>query len=368
VVEPRPLWLDVFAPEPSAAQSGALSLLEVRGRAGTGARAPVDLVIVVDLSESTLYPSGSDVDGDGLLGVMSERGTHNATGASRPHWLWTTDPGDTIASAELAAAQRLVQRLDADRTQVGLVTFAGRAQVIESVGSVAQARSRLETLRPRLDTSGTNLGGAIHTALALLARTQRSSTEPRHQMILVLSDGMPTIPYPEVNARRYAIEAAERARDSGVRIHTLALADDEGADVLASMARVSRGLHIPVSRMGEVVQQLPFTGLAGVESVSISNRTTGADGRAVRLFADGSFDGFVSLVPGNNVLQVSVRAASGAEVHEQRTVQYEPMPYGALDQERAEALRSKLRERTIETELAARARVGDRRVRIEVEP
>jgi len=85
----------------------------------------------------------------------------------------------------------------------------------------------------------------------------------------------------------------------------------------------------------------------------MSNCSNDAEGRAVRLFGDGSFDGFVPLVAGENLIEVSVRTQQGIELRTLRSIYY--------DAER-DALRTEddlaqvLRVRTVETELATRVR------------
>lgn len=363
------VWLELTTPQPAQELQSSLSLLEVRGRAGMGPRTPLDLVLLLDLSESTLYPSGFDVDGDGVRGEVSPRGVRTASGSARPHWLWTTDADDTIVNAERTAALRLLERLEAGRTRVGLIVFAGRPQIIEPVGELARARAALEELRPRLDTSGTNLGSGVRTALGLLSRAARDTEETRRQVVVVLSDGQPTVPVPVFNAQRYALGAAERAQERGVRIYTFALSPDEGGpNVLEEMARVSGGEHVSFEGLGDIVEDLPHRDLAGVASVRIVNRTTGSMGRAVRLFADGSFDGFVELAAGENLLEVQARTPSGVEVNEARLVRYAPP--AAPDEDEAEDLRRLLQVRTLETELATRAQAAraERRLKLEVAP
>ena len=344
-------WLELTSPEPAQSVSGSIGLVEIQGRAGTGVRAPVDVVLVLDLSESTFYPSGLDVDRDGLVGRLHERGVRRASGSLRPTWLWTTDPGDTIVAAEIEAARRLLGRLEAARTRVGLVRFAGHAREVTPVGPVDVALRALERIRPGPDPSGTNLGSAIRSGLRLLHRSARQVGAGRRQVLIVLSDGQPTSPAPAIHAHRYAIKAAERALASGVHVYAYALGSTrEEAHVLAEMAEMTDGEFIDVQRIGDVVDHLPYTDFAGIDAVSMTNRTSGLDGRAIRLFGDGSFDGFVPLVAGENLLEVRVRSSKGDEMRTLRTVRYEPSSEVGTDLSRL------LHVRTVETELAARAR------------
>ena len=75
-------------------------------------------------------------------------------------------------------------------------------------------------------------------------------------------------------------------------------------------------------------------------------------------FPDGSFDGYLRLAPGENIVRVVATMAGGGELRETRSVYYErPERPTATDLREAEALRNDLRQRTVETELdALRAR------------
>jgi Mg-chelatase subunit ChlD len=350
-------WVELLAPE-SQVVSGAPALVDVRGRAGRGPRAALDVVLVLDVSASTLLASGLDVDGDGVIAEPSPRGTRNAYGELRPHRTWTTDPGDTVMAAELLAARRLLERLDAAHTRVGIVTFAGRARRKAHVGALSDALAALDQIRPALDISGTNLGAAVRLAAALLERAERRDGGAARKAILVLSDGDPTVPHPAYSARSYAVRAAEWAAERNIAVHGFAVGEPSVPHVLAEMANASHGAFIRVYDIAGAVAQMPYADLAGIDRVTMWNRTARAPGRAVRLFADGSFDGLVPLVTGTNVVEVTVRSEEGTVVRRHCTVYYN----GAApeDAERALDLRRTLRLRTEETELAARARAARR--------
>ncbi|MBW1684284.1 MAG: VWA domain-containing protein, partial [Deltaproteobacteria bacterium] len=91
--------------------------LFVAGRAGPP---KLDVVIVIDTSASTAAPSGADVDGDGQVG-RSEYGPVGFTMMVDR----STDHGDSILFAEVAAAQRLAQAMDLRHTRLALVSFSG---------------------------------------------------------------------------------------------------------------------------------------------------------------------------------------------------------------------------------------------------
>jgi hypothetical protein len=372
VVDARGVWAELACPEVGAALSSPLALAEVRGRAGQGPRASFDIVLALDLSESALYPSGSDVDGDGVTARVRGNAARGVGGAYRPVASWTTDADDTVLRAEIEAARRLLGQLDADSTRVGLLSFTGRSRVRADIGALADARAALDALRPRLTRDGTDLGAAVRAGVRLLQQAQQPQDGLRQQVLIVLSDGEATAPSPAIYARRAALRAAERARGAGVRIFAFALGDiPEGAALLAELADLTGGAFSKLERVGDVLDHLPYAHLADLESVRMENRTAQQVGRAVRLFADGSFDGFVPLVPGANHIEITVRARTGEQVQVRREVTFEPEPASSPDfLAELAALNRLLETRTIESNLAAqvRQRELERRLAITVDP
>jgi len=360
------LWVELLTPALDTPVRSPLGLVEVSGRAGSGAYRAVDIVIAIDLSESTFYPSGADVDLDGTTGEIVGRGARSVSGAYRPIDRWTTDPDDTIVRAELEAARRLVRRLAlGDWARVGIVTFTGQAKVLAPVGEPAAALEALNDIRASLDLTGTNIGAAVHRSLAALRNAPARGE--RQQIVLVLSDGQPTMPTPGIHARSYALNSAKRAARHGVPVYGFALGDqsDARSHVLQDMAEATGGKFVAVEHVADVVDHLPYTDFAGIEAVDIHNVTTGSDGRAVRIFADGSFDGFVQLAAGPNLVEITVRTSSGREIRVRRPIDFQPLApasTGDLD-----ALHDTIRRRTLEMELAKRVRrAPQRNLEIEV--
>ena len=76
----------------------------------------------------------------------------------------------------------------------------------------------------------------------------------------------------------------------------------------------------------------------------------------MRLFPDGSFDAYVQLRPGENLLRVTVHGESGGTREIERTVRYEKIPDSALARARLQDLLDEIRLRTLETQLAEEAR------------
>ena len=78
-----------------------------------------DVMIVIDTSRSTIDMTGADINGNGVVGTP-----HLGTVGSM-FSLGSTDSGDSILAAEIAAARQVVRGLDPRTTRLGLVTFAG---------------------------------------------------------------------------------------------------------------------------------------------------------------------------------------------------------------------------------------------------
>jgi hypothetical protein len=75
----------------------------------------------------------------------------------------------------------------------------------------------------------------------------------------------------------------------------------------------------------------------------------------VRTFPDGSFDGFVPLVPGENTIEIEAVLDDGRRARVRQAVHFEPSE--AAQAEDAELL-SRLRDRTEETALAGESQSG----------
>ena len=118
------------------------------------------------------------------------------------------------------------------------------------------------------------------------------------------------------------------------------------------MSRLSQGSLTEIERPGEVLFHLPAVELSEVAEVKLENGTSGQSGRAIRLLADGSFDGFVPLVAGRNQVHITAVGIGGGREELTRTITYAPAP-GQAEQVQLEVsrLRELLRARTTEVEL-----------------
>jgi predicted aspartyl protease len=363
------VWLDLDAPTEQERVEGPVAWVEVRGWAGAGQRVEHDVVVIIDISGSTAYASGADVDGDGRVGRRSRR--HDSWRSFNPARL-SSDDGDTVLAAELLATRRLAERLNPGSTRVGIVSFASGARLDAPVGS---SRGQLNAALDRLDRSFgsgmTNMEAAVDLAREALGVARPTDQTDRNQSILLLSDGYPTTPK---NPQRAAYAAARRAAASGIRVHTFALGLGElqRDDVFVEMAFASGGSHVRVEDPAAIVHELSRVRLTDLASVEVENLSKKVRGRATRVFPDGSFDSLVPLTPGLNQIRVTAIGDSGGTAGTEREVFYQKRP-PSPDGEELEAFLEKLRTRTIETRMAGEAQQaptedeGDRHLEIEPE-
>lgn len=354
----RKVWLDLAVPAEDETFLGRAGWAEVRGWAGSGSATRHDVMVVVDVSGSTAYASGVDVDGDGKLGKARRRVDQWRTFNPRHY---SSDPGDTVLAAELLATRRLIELLDPVRTRVGLVSFADGATLLAPVGSDGEALDEgLAVLEENFGSGYTNLSAALDLSRKALVA---AGGKGREKAILVLSDGYPTAPGNPKLAAEEAWQRAEEARAHGIHIYSFGLGLGEAGegDVYAAIAEHTGGRYERLDRPGEIVQELPRIDLARVASLDVRNVTTGAAGRALRVFPDGSFDAFVRLAPGENRLRVTARGDDGGERSVERRVSYDAREPASPEEARAfaaeeERLKEALARRSIEVELTAEAK------------
>lgn len=295
-----------------------------------------DVMLVIDVSDSTKAASGADIDGDGQVGVDP----HNELlppGAFDPA-IRSTDPGDTILQAQIAAARALLAGLDPRRVRVGLVSFGGevspqtgeRKRVDQQdawlelpLGEDYAALDRaLTAILARGPHGATNFAAGIRLGIVELSGLSGALSVPRadaRKVMLFLTDGIPTLPVGKGNQEdpgddEAALRAAQLAHQAGISINTYALgpAALQYPRVVTEMARMTLGTYTPVRSPGDIVTLLQGVSFADVEDVVLTNLTTGEFSSDVRLAPDGSFTGFVPVREGRNRVRVSALASDGS--------------------------------------------------------
>jgi hypothetical protein len=383
-------------PPPEGASVGS-ALAEVRGHAGLRGQRGHEVVIVLDLSDSTLQYSGVDLDGDGpggttrpeLLAWLSEQPGVRDGLVQR---LRESDFEDSILAAELEAARALLARLEPRTFRTGIVVFSDRARVVAPVGTPPAALQRaLEEVGRSFfeDLHGTHFADAVRTAHRALVPAPPPPPRPpkksfwerlagadepppppppppappdRERSILFLSDGAPTLPVHGARAAEHALDAVRAAAADGVRLYSFAIGPEaeQALVVYREMAALGGGRFERIERPGDAPARLRRVDLADLEELRIENLRTNEEARAQRVFPDGSFDAFVALEPGANRLRFSARASDGTLQRVERSVVLEEASVEAGSREDPQALLEELRRRTREMELWAEVERGRR--------
>jgi len=341
---PRSLQLEIEHPLPDAiVGDGAGVFVAGRALALRGETRRFDIIIVIDTSGSTNDPTGVDVDGDGVVGTPLQ-----GASPTSPNF-GSTDPGDSILAAEVAAAEKLLSGLDPRSTRVGLVTFAGEL-VMARTGFVRVPRVHraalseepltsdykrlyraLADLRKRGARGMTHMAAGIDQAsvelLGLTGSLSRSDPDSE-KIILFFTDGTPTLPHwdSEAGNVRAVLQSAQRARRAAVRIHSFAIGPEalEGPISTVEMAAITDGLFTPVRHPGRLVRFIEDASFAHIAEVKIRNITSGESAFHARIHADGSWDALVPLQEGENQLEAIARSSSGAEATRRVTVHQVP--------------------------------------------
>lgn len=315
----------------------------VAGRAST-ASTGFDIAIVVDTSGSTENPSGADINRDGVVGQRRGVGTNIPFGPR------STDTGDTVLAAEIAAAQELLGGLDPRVTRVSVISFASRLEpgvagrlrgtpeIPASVTHIPltrdfeRVRDALVKLRLRGSQGETDMAAGVRRGFVELtgligARSERDDTS--RKMVFFFTDGVPSQPYGPLQPRRNyqaVVEEARRAKLLGVQVHTFAVGEEAvGAPIAAvRLADITGGQFTPVVDPGKLSAVLETIGFANVESVQIRSRPLDAEATLVHLGPDGSWGGFVKLARGVNRIEVVATTLGGRETRKTVDVVSDP--------------------------------------------
>lgn len=355
------IWLELRAPESGLVVTGPIGLLEVEGWAGATSEDRHELIIAIDVSLSTGLPSGADVNQNGKVGrtLRSSRDPQRNQNPRRR----CTDSGDTVLAAEIAGARRFIDHLDPKRTRTGIVIFSSRARVIAPLSSSREALgAALDEVASEVVPFGTtNIAAALRTAIRAFADSEVPPDQKPRRSVILLSDGMPQGRGALERTVAETLDAAREATENGVRIHAFAIGAEimEGTDVYRRISAGSGGHFVAVENPSEISLCLSHLQLTRPIRIAVANSTSGEAGRAVRHFSDGSFDGIVSLVPGENRISVEARAPGGALRALTRVVVFQRSdPTNAAEAQAAREKLARLRQRTTETDLALEATRG----------
>jgi hypothetical protein len=361
--EPKTPWLELDAPVDGASLAAVVPLVEVRGHAGLGPHGPQDVVLALDSSGSVFTDSGIDLDGDGITGKMKCRLDFGSCPLTNLK-IWTTDFDDILIKVEIDAAQNLVAQLDPNTTRMGLVKFGREAWTELPVGPLAALSKYLADFDYDL-SPGTDIVGALHQSLDALEQAPPLSGAPPQRVILLLTDGEVSIPELDpAQQRDYLAGFVARARAAHTRVFTFGVGPqlEIPDEFLANLASATGGRHVAVKTAADIAVELQLIRLTGLADVELRNTTNGASGRAVRVFPNGSFDGYAPLVEGDNELDVIATLDDGRRVESHARVRFaRPAHPTAAELADAEKLAAKLKERIVSTDLATRVEAERRR-------
>ncbi len=344
---PLGLELELEAPRPDERVRLPVPLVKVSGRAGRVPLFASDVVIAIDQSKRTLMASGLDVDGDGILG-RSRRWAMERGRFPKPHREWTTDPGDTVLAEEVSMAWGLVHGLAARKNRLGVLTFAAYSRIRAGLGAPERAQVAVERIRLVERGEGPDISRALGTAEEMLEAAAPVEGPDPARAILVFSDGRPTVPDGGYWASRRALKVARELGEKGIEVWTIAFGARANAEYLASLARLTGGDLIRREDLPVLASEHALRSLEPQELV-IENLTIDRSARAVRVFSDGRFDGFVPLARGENMLEVRALLANGRSQRIRRVVHYEQPESETLEDRRNTAgLLVELRHRTRE--------------------
>jgi hypothetical protein len=394
--EPGDVEILIETPRPGSVVRNRTDMAPLAGVAtaeGAGA-SRFDVILVLDVSGSTKYPSGIDVDEDGEIGETRSGLIYGVSDTVN------TDPDDSVLAAEMHAAKMLLDALNSDRVRVGVVTFAGeidpatgrRRTATQADAYLEQplthdydrVRASLDAVLLRGSSGGTNMEAGVKLALRELAALPDSQSTPREgakKVVLLLTDGKPSLPFGMGNVEdpediEAVIAAARLARAGSILINSYGLGPGAIDYPVAAteVARVSSGVYTPVRRPGDIVTVLSGVSFANVEDVVAVNLTIGemSEPDDILLYPDGSFHGFVPVRPGTNRIRVSALASDGSRGSAEFEIEFRQLDLTDAELE-AELERVRNRNREIQLLLerkrqeAFRERERERALRIEVE-
>jgi hypothetical protein len=338
------LQLDIEYPPEGAVVGDSACGVFVAGRALAmrGQLQKFDVAIVIDTSASTAGPAEADINNNGTIGKVYGGAFGSVFGAS------LTDPGDSILSAEVAAARQLLRGLDPRSTRVTVITFAGEAeqQGVVILGQPAKPAYTLQALTNDYEKVERALdavlaqgpAGLTHIAAGVDQATielmgikgavsRKDATSEK--IVLFFTDGVPTLPHgPQFEAEnvRAVLRAAGRSQYSNIRIHSFAIGPEalDAPIATVEMARRTGGYFTPVRHPGMLAEAVETVDFANLHEVVLKNATNGKLASPFRLTADGSWSGFLPLENGENKLDVRASADDSTRAERTRLVRMDP--------------------------------------------
>ncbi len=339
------MHLDIEYPPDGATVGDSACGVFISGRAMAlhGELREFDVVLVIDTSHSTIEPTGADINGNGIVGkpYFGRIGSIFSSGS--------TDSGDSILAAEVAAARQLLRGLDPRSTRVSIVTFAGDpphsqgglfsrgprrpAVTVEPLTNNYQRLERaLDSVLARDPEGNTHMAAGVDQATIELMGLRGALSTPNpnsEKIVLFFTDGQPTLPYGagfEADNVRAVLRAATRASRANIRIHSFAIGPDalDGPVATVEMAHRTDGFFTPVRHPGDLVDIVEEVSFADLSEIHARSVTTDEPAERFRTTADGSWSGFIRLEEGQNEIEISATSTDGS--HMTRTIRVSMVP------------------------------------------
>lgn len=285
-------------------------------------RAGLDLMLVIDVSDSTDEPLASSPAALRLEAHPSlwERILESLRGPLRAR------PESTLLAEEIRLARSLLAELDPRATRVGLVAVGGDpwtstpdawtlAPLSSGLGSVDRGLAQLLERGPR---GLTNLDSGVHRAMAELLATPSATSKPRERAsraVLVLTDGVGPARF-ETSSESYASRQSrrtERAARAEIRVDLVVVGEEAGRQPPARAWPDATG-----GQLVSVPDRAPLDLLARSlvygesRSLAVRNLTSGAEVSSVEITPDGGFACLVHLLPGLNRVELTAELPQGS--------------------------------------------------------
>src|ERR1044071_8741959 len=246
---------------------------------------------------------------------------------------------NSILAAEIVASRRLLTQLNPDTTRVGVITFADKAWLSQSLThNFAEVRRVLDSIYKRGPLGGTNMVDPIRVATdELLGKGESEKYLDSLKALIFFTDGFPTRPTADCTEKDtdLALKAAQLSGQAGINIYVFALGEEALSNprAAAGIARESGGTYTAVTRPADVLAVVDKLSAVGVDSIQVTNETIQQEALQSRLAADGFFASAVPVVEGLNRIRVLGRARDGSLARDTVTVNYQPGTKRSLDLE-----------------------------------
>lgn len=228
-------WVETFGNR-STAQSQAIFMDYIRDYASGydgGARTKLD-----EASTMFRYQFGIKTF---INYVLEKRTSHNQT----PELADTkTQPMQAVKESVEALTQMLGGFDTTDQLSLEIYASTARHEV-DLTEDFQLISDRLKGMQAAHYDSWTNIGGGIDKGIEELTSSRTRPTAKR--MMIVLTDGNANVgssgQFSTIAGRNFALSAANRAKDEGIRIFTVSVGADSDINLMNSVANIGRGTH-----------------------------------------------------------------------------------------------------------------------------